>query len=295
MYGVPALAAAIDRGAVAQVREVDGPSVLRLRLGPGAPFHIEAGSTNTPAARALAALLASVQRCRDLGAVEVDAETDLPAGAGLGCSAALGIAIARGACALRAGADDSEACAHATEWERVFHGTPSGVDAAVAGLGKTLLFTRNGRGGHVEPLTTTTPVLLAIGHSGCASSTKAMVDSVARLRSKHPARIQRTFDAIHAVVRDARRAIETGDLHMLGALLDSNQQLLASLRLSTPEIDSMCKSARAAGALGAKLTGAGGGGCVIALAETREVSRAVLDAWKSAGKTGFGAELRRDS
>jgi len=292
VYGMPALAAAIDRGATAHVREADGPSILRLRLGPGVPICVEAGAPGDPAGRALAALMTSVRRCHDLRAVEVDAQTNLPAGAGLGCSAALGVAIARGVCGLCGGIGDAEALAHAAAWERVFHGTPSGVDAAAAGLGGTLLFRRNGRHGVVRPVTTTTPLLLAIGHSGCSSSTKAMVDSVARLRDKQPERVRRTFNAIHAVVRGAQRAIEKGDLCTLGRLLDSNQDLLADLRLSTPEIESMCHSARAAGALGAKLTGAGGGGCVIALAETRKVGQAVLDAWKGAEKAGFIAELQ---
>jgi mevalonate kinase len=287
VYGVPALAVAIDRGATALVREVDGPSVLRLRFGPSASLHVGSGSKNDPFGRAFAALVASVRARCDVRAVVVDAETDLPAGAGLGSSAALGVAIARGACALRLPAAELEACKHAMEWERVFHGTPSGVDAAVAAFGGTLLFTRNGRANVVQPVAMAAPLVLAIGHSGTPSSTKTMVESVARLRLEHPAKARKTFQAIHAIVRNAKCAIEAGDLAALGKLLNDNQRLLAGLQLSTPEIESMCDAARAAGALGAKLTGAGGGGCVIALTEAREVAEAVVDAWKRVGKAGF--------
>jgi mevalonate kinase len=119
-----------------------------------------------------------------------------------------------------------------------------------------------------------------------------MVDSVARQRAAQPAVTQKTFDAIDAVVRNARLAIEAGDVRALGKLLDLNQMLLAGLLLSTQEIESMCDAARESGALGAKLTGAGGGGCVIALTEARADAERVLRAWSELGRTGFVAEVQ---
>jgi mevalonate kinase len=117
------------------------------------------------------------------------------------------------------------------------------------------------------------------------------VASVARQRASRPAVAKKTFDAIEIVVRNARLAIEAGDVRAVGQLLDMNQMLLAGLLLSTQEIESMCQTAREQGALGAKLTGAGGGGCVIALAETRAAAERVLGAWNAAGRTSFITEV----
>jgi len=284
VYGVPAIAVGIDRGARARAR----PSArceLVLHVEGGAKLRVVEGEGDEPIALAFGALVASVREARGPVALAVDVEADLPAGAGLGCSAALGVAIAR-ACGAT---DDDEARRHAMAWERVFHGNPSGIDAAVAALGGAIVFSREG--GVVEPLRLGAPLVLAIGHSGLASSTRSMVESVARQRARRPDLVQKTFDGIAAIVRNARLAIEAGDLVALGKLLDMNQMLLAGLLLSTQEIEAMCGSARAEGALGAKLTGAGGGGCVVALAATRAAAERVLGAWKKDGFEGFVTEV----
>ena len=114
-----------------------------------------------------------------------------------------------------------------------------------------------------------------------------MVEAVARLRERRPETTQRAFDAIHTLVKNARLAIEAADRVAVGQLLDLNQMLLSGLFVSTPEIEQMCGSARAVGALGAKLTGGGGGGCVVALVDHPDVGANVLSAWKSDGFEGF--------
>jgi mevalonate kinase len=114
-----------------------------------------------------------------------------------------------------------------------------------------------------------------------------MVDAVARMRERRPETTQRAFDAIHTLVKNARLAIEAADRTAVGQLLDLNQMLLSGLFVSTPEIEQMCSLARAAGALGAKLTGAGGGGCVVALVDHPDVGAKVLAAWKNDGFDGF--------
>jgi len=291
VYGVPAIAVGIDRGASASLVALPrGPSTLALRVDGGDPLRAIEGDDHD-LARAFGALLASVRRsaARSQGdaPVAVDVRTDLPAGAGLGCSAAIGVAIAR---ALGAETID-EAREHATAWERVFHGNPSGVDAAIASLGGAIVFEKTEGGGHVQALSVGAPLALAVGHSGTASSTRSMVQSVARQRARNAVVVDKTFEGIAAIGRSARLAIEAGDTKALGKLLDMNQMLLAGLLLSTQEIETMCARAREAGALGAKLTGAGGGGCVVALAESRAAAERVLAAWKDDGFVGFVAEV----
>jgi mevalonate kinase len=92
------------------------------------------------------------------------------------------------------------------------------------------------------------------------------------------------------LVENAALCIEAGDLYGLGKLMDLNQALLAGLFLSTTEIETACAVAREAGALGAKLTGSGGGGAVVALVRSGERER-VLEAWRTQGIRGFGADV----
>jgi mevalonate kinase len=281
VHGVPAIAVGIDRGARATAEPTSGPSVLRVTT-----WGIEVTSEEeTDLGKALCALVAASGGKHH----RIDATADLPAGAGLGCSAALGVAIAR---AIDPRAPDDAITERTMAWERVFHGNPSGIDAAVATSGDAILF-RKGQG--FERIDLGGSIPLCIGQSGMASSTRAMVELVAQQKKKRPDVVQKTFDAIAALVASARTAIGARDLAALGKLLDLNQMLLAGLLLSTPEIEHLCEIARAAGAFGAKLTGAGGGGSVVALVPGKEAGDRVLVAWKAEGFEGFFTEVRKPS
>jgi mevalonate kinase len=279
VYGVPAIAVGVDRGASAVVR---ASSVDRLRIDMWKVAVTDRDDGDL--ARAFASLLASARSRSAIPTLEIHATTDLPAGGGLGCSAALGVAVAR---AVSPEAINEDILADAMAWEKVFHGNPSGVDAAVATLGGAIQFVR---GVGIESVDSGS-LVFAIGHSGKASSTRTMVEGLARLREAQPAMVGGAFERIHAIVRDVRGAIESADIAALGDALDQNQDVLAKLALSTPDIDAMCAVARDAGALGCKLTGAGGGGCVVALAENRTSAERVLEAWRANHKNGFVAEL----
>src|SRR6202044_366127 len=135
----------------------------------------------------------------------------------------------------------------------------------------------------LEPVRVRSGLTLCVGSTGRASSTKSMVESVERLRARRPAVVAKTFDGIQALVKNARLAIEAGDRFALGRLMDLNQMLLSGLFVSSEEIERMCGLARKAGALGAKLTGAGGGGAVIALVQNAQAAERVLEAWHRDG------------
>ena len=173
-------------------------------------------------------------------------------------------------------------------WERVFHGNPSGVDAAVAARGGCVVYRK---GEALDPVRVRGPLLLCVGNTGMASSTRSMVDSVARLRDRKRDLVDKAFDAIATLVQNARLAIEAGDRFALGRLMDLNQMPPGRLFLSTPEIERMCGLAREAGAFGAKLTGAGGGGCVLALVPSHAVAEAVLAGWRGDGLDGFATSV----
>ena len=136
------------------------------------------------------------------------------------------------------------------------------------------------------------PLVLAVGDSGRAGSTREMVEAVARMRERKPAAVDEVFDGMAALVESGARAVVAGDLPLLGRLFDLDQALLASLLVSTAELEELCAIARRAGAYGAKLTGGGGGGCVIALGPRPS---AIVEAWDGAGFRGFTARVGASS
>jgi mevalonate kinase len=280
VHGEPALAAAVDRGVAARGRVAQEPdaTVDRLRVAPwGVDVAVGPGATPTPEpvrplARAFQAILDGFSGTRPR--VEVDVTVGIPGGAGLGCSAALGVAVlAAVEHALGQESSPATRAERSLAWERVFHGNPSGVDNAVAALGGVLWFRR---GEPPAPVEVGAPLHLVVAHSGSAASTKTMVDGVAaRLAGSEGPAAGRRVQEIGRLALEGRRAIEAGDPAALGPLLDQAQEALSFLGVSTDRLEALCAGARQAGALGAKLTGAGGGGCVIALAGGWEAAEAV--------------------
>lgn len=266
VYGVPALVVGLDRGATATAR----PSELAsIRLG--ARPAVAAGEGEV--GRALVALLEAL----GARAAAIEVALEIPAGVGLGASAAIAVAAARAVLEAEERPPDLEqVVAAAMAWERVFHGNPSGVDVAAAAHGGCLRFVR---GESVRPVRLARPLSLAVAVAGPPASTRSMVEGLARLRAQKPELTERSFAAIASLVENAHLCLEAGDLPGLGKLLDLNQMLLAGLHLSTEDLETACAAARDAGALGAKLTGSGGGGCVLAL--TNGDPEPVLSAWRA--------------
>jgi mevalonate kinase len=275
VFGTPAIAAGIDRGATAVAERAESTS---LELGGSVMADDE-----SEVGRAFRALLGN------LGAapVRVRAESSLPVGAGLGSSAALAVAIARAVLELESERSPERVVAAAMAWERVFHGNPSGIDTEAAARGGCFAFSK---AGGAEPIELRVPLTLGIAIAGPSSSTRLMVESVARLAERRPEVFRKTLAGIDSLVKNARFALEAGDLAALGRFFDLNQMLLSGLLVSTEEIETACRLAREAGALGAKLTGAGGGGAVIALCEAD--ASPVLSAWQRHGLTCFATQVR---
>lgn len=204
VYGVPAIAVGIDRGARAGATRLErGPSRLLVR---GWNISVREDDEGHDLARAFRALLDASRR--DTPSLEphaVEVEASLPPGGGLGCSAAIGVAIAR---ALEPHAGHEATLTRAMAWEQVFHGNPSGVDAAVAARGGCVLFRK---GEALDPIRVRGALQLCVGNTGIASSTKSMVEAVARVRQRAEAAVDKAFEAIRSLVHAARVAIEGGD------------------------------------------------------------------------------------
>jgi len=279
VHGYPAIAVGIDRGVVAEASPADEDL---LKLSPW-DMNVRPDPTGEPLERAFAVALSGYL---DRPPIEVRAQIDLPAGAGLGCSAAIGVAVLHAIDeALGLKRSREELAGASIDWEKIFHGNPSGIDNTVSAIGGVALFRK---GEPLQSLRSNKPLHLVVGYSGQSSSTKEMVASVARQLESDPVRVNQAFEAIGVLVRNAKLALEAGDLVALGQLLDLNHSILSSLMLCTTKLDDMCRAARDAGALGAKMTGGGGGGCMIALAPKREEALRISD---TLGEDVFVAEV----
>jgi mevalonate kinase len=270
VYGHPALAGALADGATVEL--TPGRGLLRVP-----EWHIVVDPAREPdlvLGRAYAAIRAHAQP-RD---VDLTLRFHLPTGAGLGSSAAMAVAIGR---AL--GLTGAALAAAAMDAETVIHGKPSGLDHTVALAGGFGLFTR---AAGLVPVAAP-PLSLAIGHTGKSRDTKGRVARVAELVAERGDEVRARFSAIERLVSDGRAAVERGALGELGAAMNENQRHLEALEVSCPEIERLCAIARDAGAVGAKLTGGGGGGCVIAVGREADV----VAAWERAGCRGFVARV----
>jgi mevalonate kinase len=274
VYGSPAIALGLERGAEAEARFAPRS---RLILS-GTPQSNDAApddGVESDAGRAFRALLDTL----GVGSVEAEARLEIPAGAGLGASAALGVALARAVLGSTQNGDTTSVARAALAWENVFHGNASGLDTAVAEHSGCIFFTR---AAGVARLTVAAPLCVAVAVVEPGASTRRMVEGVAARRKADAQGVDRCMAAIAELVRQARESIEAGRISSLGLLMNDNHVLLRELGVSTAGLDGACRQALEAGALGAKLTGAGGGGSVIALVEEGRLA-AVHAEWASRG------------
>lgn len=211
-------------------------------------------------------------RSGDPPGVRVD--SGLPAGAGLGSSAALSVALVRLLAASSLAAERVAALAHRVE--RLYHGTPSGLDTTVVALERPVWFRK---GEAPEPLEPGARLRFLLLDSGRRASTAEVVRDVRQRFRAEPATYGALFDAIAWIVGQGRCMLATGDGPGLGGLMVENHRLLGSLGVSSPELDALVDAALAAGAWGAKLSGAGRGGHVLVLAPPKVHLEGALETW----------------
>ena len=202
--------------------------------------------------------------------ISIEVFPNVPRAMGLGGSAAIAVAVIRSLddyFNLNLTNDRINALAY--DCEREAHGTPSGVDNTVATLGKPLLYQKptSSEANNVpyELLKPGRPVPLIIGLSGKESLTANMVEQVRQARNREPRRYNLMLDQIAELTEGACKAFQKGDLEVLGELMNFNHGCLNAMQLSTPELEEIVFLARKNGALGAKITGGGGGGSIVAL------------------------------
>jgi len=156
------------------------------------------------------------------------------------------------------------------ETEKIHHGTPSGIDNTVIAFEKPVYFVRDRK---METFSVESPFLLSIADSGIASPTRIAVSHVRRAWEREREKYEELFDEIGTIAEMGRQAIERGETETVGRLMNENHRLLQLMGVSSPELEGLVEAARQGGALGAKLSGAGRGGNIIALVTQETRSR----------------------
>jgi mevalonate kinase len=222
----------------------------------------------------------SGRRAGDEGGLQINISSTIPVAAGLGSGAAVSVALIRALSSfLSQPLADEKVNEMVFEIEKLHHGTPSGIDNTVITFGKPVFFIK---GQPIETFKVGRPFTIVIGDTGVPAPTKESVGDVRALWLEDQSTLEGIFNKIAEVSLTARRAIESGNPESLGELMDQNHSLLQELTVSSPELDHLIKAARDAGALGAKLSGGGRGGNMIALVE-KEKAESVSTALLSAG------------
>jgi mevalonate kinase len=276
VYGYPALAAGLARGLTLHASPLPDPRApIELRVPAWALDERLTADSEHPVARACLEVLAHCDG--PVTGWRIEGEARVPCRAGLGSSAALTVALARLALAPQTDGEPEleDVVAASMAGERVFHGNPSGIDSEVAARGGVVAFER---GKPCEPVELGLPALrLVVMPSGVPRQTGVLVAGVRTRRDRFPAVIDPVLGALGQLVHRGRAALGEADLHTFAELTNVAHELLGALGVGHPALDRLCAAALQHGALAAKLTGAGGGGCAFALCDTPAAATALLD------------------
>ncbi len=282
VYGRPALAVPVTQvRATVTIAPATRPGIFIEAPQVHLSARLDALSQHDPLAAAIYGFFSVLDSPPSLSeeGLEIRIASTIPVASGLGSGAAVTIALLRALSACFSHPlSDEQVNALAYEVEKLHHGTPSGIDNTVITYEQAVYFVR---GRPMEMLRVGHPFLILIGDSGVRAPTRETVAEVRRGWEADGGKWESLFDQIGNIALAARRSIEGGEWQALGELMNRNHALLQEMHVSSPELDRLVEAARAAGALGAKLSGGGRGGNMIALVHpesTPQVARALEQA-----------------
>jgi mevalonate kinase len=283
VHGVPGIVSAIDSTADAEVKKT-GKGITIKDERKGAKGYAE--KKRLQQIESIELMLKAMNIDPKQASMKIWLGGDLPSFSGIGASAASSVAIAR-AIAEEFEIDliDETINDVAYEAEKAYAGTPSGIDNTAATFGGLIWFKRNLSDGPntIERLSIRDPVEVVIGNTGIVADTKAMVSGVAERKKSYPTKYNALFKQAEELAFTARKSLEKFELRRVGELMNKNHRLLQEIGVSCKELDYLVTVALRHGAFGAKLTGGGGGGCMVALTPGRELQGAVALAMEEQG------------
>ncbi len=296
VYGAPAIALPLSGiRAYAKIRKCDHPLTIIAEDLPRPPLVYRAGEMDMSDPLALTAELAIDYLGAGSISGEIRLKSDIPIASGLGSGAAISTALCRAIALLRASeipAGDLSKLVY--EVEKLHHGSPSGIDNTVVVCEAPVFFIKDQR---MELINIAEPLQLVLADTGIAALTRDAVAAVRRRRQSAPAATAAIFAEIGAISKEAKDCLEQGATKRLGALMIANHRLLQALDVSSPELDRLVEAGLHGGAYGAKLSGGGRGGNIIALADAHSVDAVrekLLEAGAKRVMVTIAGEGRRD-
>lgn len=219
--------------------------------------------------------------------LDVNISSTIPVAVGLGSSGALAVAtVAAVGRYFNQEFRAEELLSLSLNAERYVHINPSGVDQAISTYGGVIIY--NKKTG-LTRLEAPSQIPIVIGNTGIERNTGRLVDKVKKLKQRYPQTVDLIFQSAGELSLNAINALKQHDITSLGNLMDINHGLLIAIGVSHEALDQLVHIAKQNGALGAKLTGAGGGGCMIALV-TQEISDRIAERLQQGGATSIIAE-----
>jgi len=280
VYGYPALAVPVTQ-IHADVEVLDSPRTGIWIDAPDIMLHAELNAlpSNDPIASVIHNLF-FLSRISPFPKLNIKVTSTIPVASGLGSGAAVTVSLTR---ALSSHLDypmtNEEVNSFTFEIEKLHHGTPSGIDNTVVTYGRPVFFVK---GQPIETFHAGRPFSIVIGDTGIPAPTKESVSDVRKLWETEKAKWESMFNQVGEIAKEAREAIKRGKTKELGELMNQNHALLQSLTVSSSELDALVSAARTAGALGAKMSGGGRGGNMIALVK-REQAETIAKSLMNAG------------
>lgn len=280
VYGRPALAVPVTQVHV-DVDVIESPRPGIWIEAPAVNLHAELNTL--PSDHPVASVIHNfffLWRVAPFPNLQIDISSTIPVASGLGSGAAVTVALTRAlASYLNFPMSDEQVNSFAYEIEKLHHGTPSGIDNTVITYAKPVYFVK---GQSIEIFRVGSPFMIVIGNTGISAPTKESVGDVRKLWEADPQKWDRVFDRVGNIANQARQFIERGDINELGGLMNENHALLQEMTVSSPALDRLVSAACDAGAPGAKMSGGGRGGNMIALIMP-EMAEHVARALKEAG------------
>ncbi|NHJ21296.1 MAG: mevalonate kinase [Candidatus Lokiarchaeota archaeon] len=278
VYGLPAIASALSSYTSADLQIEDGKGWEVIDNRPATPGYKEKKYDEA---------MQSIKNVIEFTNIDVGCQKlkitfsgDLIAASGVGASAAQATSLARAINdTFTLMLSDEKINEAAYEGEKAYHGTPSGIDNTASTYGGLIWFEKNLNGGKnkIEMVKSGNKIPLIIANTGITASTAEVVVDVRKLKEANPLKFEKIFSDYHNLAIDAKIALLEGDMKTIGRLMTENHKLLQQITVSAEVNDKLVDLAIKNGALGAKLTGTGRGGLVIALAESEEIQRNIAD------------------
>jgi len=281
VYGVPAIVSAIGQYTVAKITPFEGSE-----------FKFEDNRSATPSYKedkldqqkdSFDRIFKKMELENSKNGLKLELSGNLYVASGIGASAASCVAIARALSEhFNLNLSDDEINDIAYEGEKGYHGTPSGIDNTASTFGGLIWFEK-GENSIIEKIPLPNPVRIVMGNTGKVADTTAAVAGVRERKEKDTEKYKTVFNRAENIAYLAKRALQEENYKEIGKLMNENHKLLQQIGVSSRELDFLVSIAREQGALGAKLTGGGLGGNIIALTPGKDLQENVANAIEKEG------------